>query len=101
MVRECMFTVSRYAYHVSGLYGFARLVPGDNCEMQLKYGSQKWRCKGKIGDTSQLWEPQSFPLKAVIGDVLSIRVTCRPVKSANYSTLFINMMYIHIYWVGE
>lgn len=59
---------------VSGLLGFARLVPGDNCEMQLRYGSQKWRCKGKIGDISQIWEPQSFPLKATISDVFSIRV---------------------------
>jgi len=59
---------------VPGLFGFARLIPGDNCEMQLKYGGQKWRCKGKIGNTSQSWEPQSFPLKVVLDDVFSIRV---------------------------
>ena len=67
-----MFVV--FACCRAGLFGFARLVPGDNCEMQLKYGSQKWRCKGKIGDTSQLWEPQSFSLKATIGDAFNIRV---------------------------
>jgi len=70
------FAVSfdRFCEYDLGLFGFARLVPGDNCEMQLRYGSQKWKCKGKIGENAQSWEPQSFPLKAVISDVFYIRV---------------------------
>jgi len=68
---------------ISGLFGYARLVPGDNCEMQLKYGAQKWRCKGKIGDTSQSWEPQSFSLKAVINDVFNIRVDIKVTNFLN------------------
>lgn len=57
-----------------GLAGFARLVPGDTCEMILRYGLQKWKCRGKIGDTFQTWEPKSVSFKALVGEVFVIKV---------------------------
>ena len=58
-----------------GLVGFARLLPGDVFEIVLHYGLQKWKSRGKIGTTSQTWEPQNVKLKALLGDVFCIKVT--------------------------
>ncbi|NXX09758.1 RIPR3 protein, partial [Larus smithsonianus] len=48
-------------FHVKmkGLVGFARLCPGDQYEVFVRLGRQKWRLKGKIEtDDSQTWDEE-------------------------------------------
>ncbi|XP_028941688.1 RIPOR family member 3 [Antrostomus carolinensis] len=44
---------------MKGLVGFARLCPGDQYEVLVRLGRQKWRLKGKIEtDDSQTWDEE-------------------------------------------
>ncbi|XP_074013482.1 RIPOR family member 3 [Numenius arquata] len=44
---------------MKGLVGFARLCPGDQYEVFVRLGRQKWRLKGKIEtDDSQTWDEE-------------------------------------------
>lgn len=72
-------------FHLLGLAGFARLVPGDTCEMILRYGSQKWKCRGKIGDTSQTWDPKTVSFKALVGEVFVIKVLILAIYSYKHN----------------
>jgi hypothetical protein len=57
------------------MVGFARLCPGDVFEVTIKHGTQKWRTKGKIGrNQTQHWDNSINTLKAVVGDILNIKV---------------------------
>lgn len=60
---------------IVGMVGFARLCPGDVFEVTLRYGSQKWKSKGRVEkDSSQKWEVPDFVFKALLGDIISIKV---------------------------
>ena len=57
------------------MVGFARLCPGDAFEVTVRHGPQKWKSKGKVNkDMSQYWDNDVFIYKALVGDVLSIKV---------------------------
>ncbi|CAH1786452.1 unnamed protein product [Owenia fusiformis] len=61
---------------MKGMVGFARLCPGDVFEVNLKYGSQKWKTRGKIGrSTNQHWDNDSMVFKALVADVMCIKAS--------------------------
>ncbi|XP_029468855.1 RIPOR family member 3 isoform X2 [Rhinatrema bivittatum] len=87
-------------FHIKmkGLVGYARLCPGDQYEVLVRLGRQKWRLKGKIEtDDSQIWDEEerifipnlheNFEIKVIelrgITTVLVGVVTC---DSANFFT---------------
>lgn len=51
------------------------MMPGDVYEVIVRHGHQKWRSKGKLGLNSQCWENNVFVFKALVGDILSIKVS--------------------------
>ncbi|XP_064634122.1 rho family-interacting cell polarization regulator 1-like isoform X2 [Lineus longissimus] len=88
--KECMQTMcaieaqlenmlGTFKCKIKGMVGFARLCPGDVFEVTIKHGRQKWRTKGKIGrNQTQHWDNSINTLKAVVGDILSIKaVECK------------------------
>ena len=67
------FLISTLA-DVIGLVGFARLMRGDTFEVTLRYGQQKWKTKGRVGEMTQEWQNDSVTLRALVGDVFNIKV---------------------------
>ena len=59
---------------MTGLAGFARLIPGDVYQVSITHGQQKWKTKGRVGNNTQHWENDTFLFKALVGDVFAIKV---------------------------
>uniref|UniRef100_A0AAY4CES1 Rho family-interacting cell polarization regulator 2 n=1 Tax=Denticeps clupeoides TaxID=299321 RepID=A0AAY4CES1_9TELE len=65
-------------FHIKmkGLAGFARLCPGDQYEIFMRYGRQRWKLKGKIeGNSRQSWDGEEMIFMPLIADLISIKVT--------------------------
>ncbi|NXQ24376.1 RIPR3 protein, partial [Alaudala cheleensis] len=65
-------------FHVrmKGLVGFARLCPGDQYEVFVRLGRQKWRLKGKIeSDDSQTWDEEEKVFIPNLHEKFEIKVT--------------------------
>uniref|UniRef100_A0A8C3QUP5 RIPOR family member 3 n=1 Tax=Cyanoderma ruficeps TaxID=181631 RepID=A0A8C3QUP5_9PASS len=65
-------------FHVKmkGLVGFARLCPGDQYEVFVRLGCQKWRLKGKIEtDDSQTWDEEEKIFIPNLHEKFEIKVT--------------------------
>ncbi|XP_036410921.1 rho family-interacting cell polarization regulator 2 [Megalops cyprinoides] len=65
-------------FHIKmkGLAGFARLCPGDQYEIFMRYGRQRWKLKGKIEVNSrQSWDGEEMVFMPLITDLISIKVT--------------------------
>ncbi|XP_066055370.1 RIPOR family member 3 isoform X2 [Chamaea fasciata] len=65
-------------FHVKmkGLVGFARLCPGDQYEVFVRLGRQKWRLKGKIEtDDSQTWDEEEKIFVPNLHEKFEIKVT--------------------------
>uniref|UniRef100_A0A8C0ZBX3 RIPOR family member 3 n=2 Tax=Cyanistes caeruleus TaxID=156563 RepID=A0A8C0ZBX3_CYACU len=65
-------------FHVKmkGLVGFARLCPGDQYEVFVRLGRQKWRLKGKIEtDDSQTWDEEEKVFIPNLHEKFEIKVT--------------------------
>ncbi|XP_053849177.1 RIPOR family member 3 isoform X3 [Vidua macroura] len=65
-------------FHVKmkGLVGFARLCPGDQYEVFVRLGRQKWRLKGKIEtDDSQTWDEEEKIFIPNLHEKFEIKVT--------------------------
>ncbi|XP_069460588.1 rho family-interacting cell polarization regulator 1 isoform X2 [Ambystoma mexicanum] len=65
-------------FHVKmkGLAGFARLCAGDQYEIFMKYGRQRWKLKGRIeGNGKQVWDSEEMLFQPLITEFLSIKVT--------------------------
>ncbi|XP_037023188.2 RIPOR family member 3 isoform X1 [Artibeus jamaicensis] len=65
-------------FHVrmKGLVGYARLCPGDQYEVLLRLGRQRWRLKGRIeSDDSQTWDEEEKAFIPVLHENLEIKVT--------------------------
>ncbi|XP_061231547.1 RIPOR family member 3 isoform X4 [Neopsephotus bourkii] len=61
---------------MKGLVGFARLCPGDQYEVFVRLGRQKWRLKGKIEtDDSQTWDEEEKIFIPNLHEKLEIKVT--------------------------
>ncbi|KAL4629945.1 protein FAM65B-like [Arapaima gigas] len=65
-------------FHIKmkGLAGFARLCPGDQYEIFMRYGRQRWKLKGKIeANSRQSWDAEEMVFLPLITDLLSIKVS--------------------------
>ncbi|XP_012927002.1 protein FAM65A isoform X2 [Heterocephalus glaber] len=65
-------------FHVrmKGLAGFARLCVGDQYEICMKYGRQRWKLRGRIeGSGKQVWDSEETVFLPLIMEFLSIKVT--------------------------
>ncbi|XP_069075970.1 rho family-interacting cell polarization regulator 2 isoform X8 [Pleurodeles waltl] len=65
-------------FHIKmkGLAGFARLCPGDQYEIFMRIGRQRWKLKGKIEvNGKQSWDGDEIFFLALINGLISIKVT--------------------------
>ncbi|XP_054856315.1 rho family-interacting cell polarization regulator 1 isoform X3 [Eublepharis macularius] len=65
-------------FHVKmkGLAGFARLCPGDQYEIFMRYGRQRWKLRGRIeANNKQVWDSEDMIFLPLITEFLSIKVT--------------------------
>uniref|UniRef100_A0A673FSL7 Rho family-interacting cell polarization regulator 2 n=1 Tax=Sinocyclocheilus rhinocerous TaxID=307959 RepID=A0A673FSL7_9TELE len=75
----CCISITNFStplLSVSGLAGFARLCPGDQYEIFMRYGRQRWKLKGKIETNSkQSWDGEEMIFMPLITDLINIKVT--------------------------
>ncbi|XP_038628137.1 rho family-interacting cell polarization regulator 1 isoform X1 [Tachyglossus aculeatus] len=65
-------------FHIKmkGLAGFARLCAGDQYEICMKYGRQRWKLRGRIeGSGKQVWDSEEMVFLPLLTEFLSIKVT--------------------------
>ncbi|XP_077729687.1 RIPOR family member 3 isoform X1 [Canis aureus] len=65
-------------FHVrmKGLVGYARLCPGDQYEVLMRLGRQRWKLKGRIeSDDSQTWEEEEKAFIPTLHENFEIKVT--------------------------
>ncbi|XP_072365739.1 rho family-interacting cell polarization regulator 2 isoform X2 [Scyliorhinus torazame] len=65
-------------FHITmkGLAGFARLCPGDQYEIFMRYGRQRWKLKGKIEvNDRQSWDGEEMIFLPLINELFSIKVS--------------------------
>ncbi|XP_021463100.2 rho family-interacting cell polarization regulator 1 isoform X1 [Oncorhynchus mykiss] len=65
-------------FHIKmkGLIGYARLCAGDQYEVLMRYGRQRWRMKGRVEVSSkQVWDSEDNVFLPLITELLSIKVT--------------------------
>uniref|UniRef100_UPI00358F7A0D rho family-interacting cell polarization regulator 1-like isoform X1 n=2 Tax=Myxine glutinosa TaxID=7769 RepID=UPI00358F7A0D len=68
--------LGEFHIRMKGLIGYARLCPGDQYEVFMRYGRQRWRMKGRIdSDEKQSWDVDESILMPLISDLLAIKVT--------------------------
>ncbi|XP_008292679.1 rho family-interacting cell polarization regulator 1 [Stegastes partitus] len=61
---------------LSGLAGFARLCAGDQYEIFMKYGRQRWKLRGRMElNAKQVWDSEDMVFLPLINDFLSVKVT--------------------------
>ncbi|XP_075966189.1 rho family-interacting cell polarization regulator 1-like [Anarhichas minor] len=65
-------------FHVKmkGLAGFARLCAGDQYEVLMRYGRQRWRLRGRVEVCNrQIWDSEEYIFLPLVTELLSIKVT--------------------------
>ncbi|XP_053255733.1 rho family-interacting cell polarization regulator 1 isoform X3 [Podarcis raffonei] len=65
-------------FHIKmkGLAGFARLCAGDQYEIFMRYGRQRWKLRGRIeANSKQVWDSEEMIFLPLITEFLSIKVT--------------------------
>ncbi|XP_035870908.1 rho family-interacting cell polarization regulator 2 isoform X1 [Phyllostomus discolor] len=68
--------LGEFCIRMKGLAGFARLCPGDQYEIFMKYGRQRWKLKGKIEvNGRQSWDREEMVFLPLIAGLISIKVT--------------------------
>ncbi|KAM6186634.1 rho family-interacting cell polarization regulator 2 isoform 2-T2 [Rhynchocyon petersi] len=68
--------LGEFSIKMKGLAGFARLCPGDQYEIFMKYGRQRWKLKGKIEvNGKQSWDGEEMVFLPLIVGLISIKVT--------------------------
>ncbi|KAM5294333.1 rho family-interacting cell polarization regulator 2 isoform 3-T3 [Glossophaga mutica] len=68
--------LGEFSIRMKGLAGFARLCPGDQYEIFMKYGRQRWKLKGKIEvNGRQSWDREETVFLPLIAGLISIKVT--------------------------
>ncbi|XP_053322684.1 rho family-interacting cell polarization regulator 2 isoform X2 [Spea bombifrons] len=61
---------------MKGLAGFARLCPGDQYEIFMRYGRQRWKLRGRIEvNGKQTWDGEEMFFLPLINSFISIKVT--------------------------
>ncbi|XP_077191726.1 RIPOR family member 3 isoform X2 [Paroedura picta] len=74
---------------MKGLVGYARLCPGDQYEVFIRLGRQKWKLKGKIEtDDSQTWDEEEKVFIPNLHEKFEIKVT----EIRGLSTLLVGMV---------
>jgi hypothetical protein len=65
------------------------MMPGDVYELTFRLGFQKWKSKGRIGaghvSNAQSWHPGEKTFKALLGEVLFIKVLLLLYQPSVYS----------------
>ncbi|XP_064219117.1 rho family-interacting cell polarization regulator 2 isoform X2 [Aotus nancymaae] len=68
--------LGEFSIKMKGLAGFARLCPGDQYEIFMKYGRQRWKLKGRIEvNGKQSWDGEETIFLPLIVGFISIKVT--------------------------
>ncbi|XP_054980292.1 LOW QUALITY PROTEIN: rho family-interacting cell polarization regulator 2 [Sorex araneus] len=68
--------LGEFSIKMKGLAGFARLCPGDQYEIFMKYGRQRWKLKGKMEvNGRQSWDGEEMVFLPLIAGFISIKVT--------------------------
>ncbi|KAG3288602.1 RHO family interacting cell polarization regulator 2, transcript variant X1 [Ictidomys tridecemlineatus] len=68
--------LGEFSIKMKGLAGFARLCPGDQYEVFMKCGRQRWKLKGKIEvNGKQSWDGEETVFLPLILGFISIKVT--------------------------
>ncbi|KAM4834609.1 rho family-interacting cell polarization regulator 2 isoform 3-T3 [Thomomys bottae] len=68
--------LGEFSIKMKGLAGFARLCPGDQYEIFMKYGRQRWKLKGKIEvNGKQSWDGEETIFLPLVVGFISIKVT--------------------------
>lgn len=65
-------------FHIKmkGLAGFARLCAGDQYEVLMRYGRQRWRLRGRVEvSNKQMWDSEEYIFLPLVTELLSIKVT--------------------------
>ncbi|XP_062276272.1 rho family-interacting cell polarization regulator 1 isoform X1 [Scomber scombrus] len=65
-------------FHIKmrGLAGFARLCAGDQYEIFMRYGRQRWKLRGRIEiNSKQMWDSEDMVFLPLINEFLSVKVT--------------------------
>ncbi|KAM9376131.1 LOW QUALITY PROTEIN: rho family-interacting cell polarization regulator 1 [Pholidichthys leucotaenia] len=77
-VMESEFENQLGEFHIKmkGLAGFARLCAGDQYEIFMKYGRQRWKLRGRMElNAKQVWDSEETVFVPLINDFLSVKVT--------------------------
>ncbi|XP_022350328.1 RIPOR family member 3 [Enhydra lutris kenyoni] len=75
---EAALEVHLGEFHIrmKGLVGYARLCPGDQYEVLMRLGRQRWKLKGRIeSDDSQTWEEEEKAFIPTLHENFEIKVT--------------------------
>ncbi|XP_059191129.1 rho family-interacting cell polarization regulator 1 [Centropristis striata] len=65
-------------FHIKmkGLAGFARLCAGDQYEIFMKYGRQRWKLRGRMEiNAKQVWDSEEMVFVPLVSEFLSVKVT--------------------------
>nr|XP_054111439.1 RIPOR family member 3 isoform X8 [Callithrix jacchus] len=67
--------LGQFHIRMKGLVGYARLCPGDQYEVLLRLGRQRWKLKGRIeSDDSQIWDEEEKTFIPTLHENLDIKV---------------------------
>lgn len=76
MENEFENQLGEFHIRMKGLAGFARLCAGDQYEIFMKYGRQRWKLRGRIEiNAKQVWDSEEVVFLPLINDFLSVKVT--------------------------
>ncbi|XP_055962917.1 RIPOR family member 3 [Sorex fumeus] len=68
--------LGEFHIRMKGLVGYARLCPGDQYEVLMRLGRQRWKLRGRIeSDDSQTWDEEDKAFTPTLHDNLEIKVT--------------------------
>ncbi|XP_064420580.1 RIPOR family member 3 isoform X2 [Latimeria chalumnae] len=68
--------LGQFHIRMKGLVGFARLCPGDQYEVFIRLGRQRWKLKGKIeADDRQTWDEEKMTFLPHLHENFEIKVT--------------------------
>ncbi|XP_048078070.1 RIPOR family member 3 isoform X2 [Ursus arctos] len=68
--------LGEFHIRMKGLVGYARLCPGDQYEVLMRLGRQRWKLKGRIeSDDSQTWEEEEKAFIPTLHENFEIKVT--------------------------
>ncbi|XP_025124656.3 rho family-interacting cell polarization regulator 1 isoform X4 [Bubalus bubalis] len=67
--------LGEFHLRMKGLAGFARLCVGDQYEIYMKYGRQRWKLRGRIESSGkQVWDSEETVFLPLLTEFLSIKV---------------------------